>query len=92
MKQVSSCEKYINLHTFRDIKDSIHALNACSPFKDAYKNDAPNFVPETAKRHNKQNKSSNHKKKASPPTPVKPLQKVKKPNERGKHWNLTNMI
>lgn len=34
-----------------DIKESIHALNANSPFKDAYKSDAPNFIPESTNKH-----------------------------------------
>lgn len=66
---------------FRSIKDSIHSLNSHSPFKDAFKNNAPNFVPENVEE-NKELIASRIK--AKPPVPIQPLSVIKKPNEQGR--------
>lgn len=67
---------------FRNIKESIHILNSWSPFKDAYKSDAPNFMPDNVRDQNQTSRMKREK--ARPPTPPAPKPKVDSMSEHSK--------
>ena len=68
----------------RNIKESIHSLNSLSPFKDAYKSDAPNFIPETISDTDKIGQGA-EREKARPPTPIRPLTNIKCKKDSSKY-------
>ena len=70
--------------TYRNIKESIHILNSWSPFKDAYKSDAPNFMPETVKDQNLTSRIKREK--ARPPTPPTTVAKSQSTWDQSKLW------